>query len=213
MSSAPMMASSSMMSPESSMMASKSGDMGVPAMQTGSASSVAQASAENPPKSPAVESSMAQMPSISGSMANAGAPSVETSMPSYSTPATANTKQSAETLAVDSPMSNEASMPSYGSASMANVEQPAATAAVADSASQYGSPIVPGSAPTQAPYPVGGESPVVAGGVAPSGTLGGVAMPTGTGSVSGTQEFEGAASSLHFGGLLAGMGAVIAVMM
>jgi hypothetical protein len=81
-----------------------------------------------------------------------------------------------------------------------------------ESAPAYGTAVVPGAAPTAAPYPVGGEQ-MPAGYAAPSGTAG-AAMPSGTGSVgSGTQEFEGAASSLNIAGLFVSFGAVAAFFM
>ena len=78
---------------------------------------------------------------------------------------------------------------------------------------QYGSAIVPGSAPTAAPYPQSGDevSPVE-GAAAASGTAG-AAMPTGTGSVGGYQPFEGAASSITAAGLFVSFGAIAALFM
>ena len=87
--------------------------------------------------------------------------------------------------------------------------------APAESAPAYGTAVVPGAAPTAAPYPVGGEQ-MPAGYAAPSGMAtgtAGAAMPTGTGSVGGTQEFEGAASSLNIAGLFVSFGAVAAFFM
>ena len=102
------------------------------------------------------------------------------------------------------PKSPEASMPAEGTES--SPEKPA----------QYGSTIVPGAAPTAAPYPQSGNeaSPVTPGKGYPaaSGTAG-AAMPTGTGSVGGTQEFEGAASSLSVAGLFVSFGAIAALFM
>ncbi|KAI8934977.1 hypothetical protein NX059_008643 [Plenodomus lindquistii] len=89
-------------------------------------------------------------------------------------------------------------------------------------------PSAPGSyAPTgAAPYPSSVIAPSVPlGGVggptgAPSVPLGGVGSPTGTASPSGTgaitppyPEFTGAASSLQVGSLMAGVGAVVAMML
>jgi hypothetical protein len=100
------------------------------------------------------------------------------------------------------PKSPEASMPAEGTES--SPEMPA----------QYGSTIAPGAAPTAAPYPQSGNeaSPVTPGKAAASGTAG-AAMPTGTGSVGGTQEFEGAASSLSVAGLFVSFGAIAALFM
>jgi len=83
-----------------------------------------------------------------------------------------------------------------------------------ESPAQYGSTIVPGSAPTAAPYPVGGDeaSPVSPAQGTATGTIG-AAKPTGTGSVSGHQEFEGAASSITAAGLFVSFGAVVALFM
>jgi hypothetical protein len=103
------------------------------------------------------------------------------------------------------PKSPEASAPAEGTES--SPEKPA----------QYGSTVVPGSAPTAAPYPVqGGDeaSPVSPGkgNAAASGTIG-AAAPTGTGSVGGYQQFEGAASSLSVAGLFVSFGAIAALFM
>jgi len=93
-------------------------------------------------------------------------------------------------------------------------KSPAEMSAPAESAPAYGTAVVPGAAPTAAPYPVGGEQ--MPGYAAPSGMATGTAgapMPTGTGSVGGTQEFEGAASSLNIAGLFVSFGAVAAFFM
>lgn len=91
----------------------------------------------------------------------------------------------------------------------ASPEAPAAE----ESAPAYGTAVVPGVAPTAAPYPQGNEaSPVNPAAGTATGTIG-AAMPTGTGSVTGTTEFEGAASTFTVGGLFVSIGAIAAFFM
>lgn len=114
------------------------------------------------------------------------------------------------------------SVPAGYAASSAVPKSPESTAPAEDTESspekpaQYGSTIVPGSAPTAAPYPQGDNeaSPVSPpnGAAAASGTAG-AAKPTGTGSVGGYEQFEGAASSLSVAGLFVSFGAIAALFM
>jgi hypothetical protein len=184
---------------------SMSGPAGYASASMPAGSPMGSASASMPAGSAMGSSSMAspQMPAQSGPAGYASA-----SMPA------------------GSPMgSASASMPAgSASGSMASPDMPQQTGGymssppqgetpkspAGESAPAYGTAVVPGAAPTAAPYPVGGEQNM--GYPAASGTAG-AAMPTGTGSVGGTQEFEGAASSLNIAGLFVSFGAVAAFFM
>jgi hypothetical protein len=109
------------------------------------------------------------------------------------------------------------SVPKSPEASAPAVEGTESSPESPEKPAQYGSTVVPGSAPTAAPYPVqGGDeaSPVSPGnGAAAASGTAGAAKPTGTGSVGGYEQFEGAASSLSVAGLFVSFGAIAALFM
>jgi hypothetical protein len=155
------------------------------------------ASASMPAGSDMASSSMAspQMPAQSGPAGYASA-----SMPAGSAMASASGSMASP------------DMPQQTGGYMSSPPMDTPKSPAGESAPAYGTAVVPGAAPTAAPYPVGGEQGP-AGYAGPSGTAG-AAMPTGTGSVGGgTQEFEGAASSLNIAGLFVSFGAVAAFFM
>jgi hypothetical protein len=206
----------------SSGMPSKSEGEGlVPAKQTDVASST-EVSPEMPAETP---SGYASKPAMSAASSSESSPEMPAETPAGYATKPADVASSTEM----SPQSPKESMPVESApagpvASSAVPKSPEsstpATEGETDSSpqmpAQYGSAIVPGSAPTAVPYPMGGNeaSPVspAQGHAAASGTVG-VAMPTGTGSVSGTQQFEGSASSITAAGLFVSFGAIAALFM
>jgi len=164
---------------------------------------------------PAGSSMMESVPAMASSASSPASP--EQTMPagyaSASMPAGSD-MASSSMASPDMPKQTGGYMSSPPNPEADTPKSPAEMSAPAESAPAYGTAVVPGAAPTAAPYPVGGEQ--MPGYAAPSGMATGTAgapMPTGTGSVGGTQEFEGAASSLNIAGLFVSFGAVAAFFM
>ena len=174
---------------------SKSEDESVPAKQTNVASS--EVSPGKPAETPAGYASASKPADVASST------EVSPESPKQTKPVESAPAGYAASSAV--PKSPEASAPAV-EGTESSPQKPA----------QYGSTIVPGSAPTAAPYPQSGDeaSPVSPpkGAAAASGTAG-AAKPTGTGSVGGYEQFEGAASSLSVAGLFVSFGAIAALFM
>lgn len=180
----------------------------VPAMQTSASEASLEKPAETQPAGYATKpadvastgASSAMMSSETMPAEKASSTEVSPEMPAETQPA-GYASQSMASSSMSSPVMPESSAPATGAMTESSPKMPA----------EYGSTVVPGSAPTAAPYPVGGASSVAQAGMA-TGTAG-AAMPTGTGSVGGYEAFEGAASSLTVGGFLVSFGAIAALFM
>ncbi|KAM0707022.1 hypothetical protein Q7P35_006353 [Cladosporium inversicolor] len=214
---------------------SKSEDESVPAKQTDVASSsevspgkpaetpagYATKPAQSPAETPAGYASASKQTDVASSSESSPESPAQTPAGYQSKPAdvASSTEVSPESPKETKPVE---SAPVGYAASSAVPKSPESTAPAEDTESspekpaQYGSTIVPGSAPTAAPYPQGGNeaSPVSPPqGTAAASGVAGAPKPTGTGSVGGYEQFEGAASSLSVAGLFVSFGAIAALFM
>lgn len=194
---------------------SKSEEESVPAKQTNVASS-SEVSPGKPAETPAGYASKPVESAAASSSESSPEKPAQTPAGYQSKPADV---ASSTEVSPQSPKETESAPAGYAASSTVSKSPEASTPAEGTESSpekpaQYGSTIVPGAAPTAAPYPAGGNeaSPVTPPKGNASGTIG-VAKPTGTGSVGGYQQFEGAASSVSVAGLFVSFGAIAALFM